>query len=279
MAGKLNETGGEDSSVNNSSGGSDKKKSKVVPKRRDSMSSLAIQEQKSSEIVEQSLVGRFNRAFDAEVNIQHLIQHWNRRELKMIRAFPDDVTDEKAEKNDDKKKGKGKKEVDIQAEKEEEKLRLEAELAQDWVGVEFFEHQFDQEPSIEVLADFLPDKADILEGLGLGPNGPPIPEPTIFSVVPMPLTREPPLASGKKNFEFIATGPDDPNADQNENDELASADQDSLADEQKQREAASAKRNKQKDKNRSKSASKGKQTPKTPTEDEVKKILRLAKYR
>ena len=204
----------------------------------------------------------------------------------MIRSYPGEATEaEKADKEGDKKKGaKNKKNEDqIQAEMEEAKKELEAELALEWVGVDHYEQFFEQEPKLDEVDHFLPDKMDVLEGLGLGPNGPPIPEPTTFSVVPKPDERAPPL-QGRRHFEFIATGPDDPNVDQNDNDDLANADQDSLADNEvkQQREAAKETKSKKKpDKGaRDKSASgKGKATPKTPTEDEVKKVLRLAKYR
>ena len=42
---------------------------------------------------------------DAEDNIKHLLQHWNRRELRMIRPSPGEATEaEKVDKEGDKKK-------------------------------------------------------------------------------------------------------------------------------------------------------------------------------
>ena len=254
VAGKLNDgnAAAEDSSVNNSAGGSSdtkKGKAKNAPKRRDSMSSVAIGEQKQPDSAERQLIYRFQLADDAEVNIKHLLQHWNRRELRMIRPFPGDVNDEvKPDKEKDKKGGKNKKNEEEEARKEEEARReLEEELAREWVGVELYEHQFEEEPTLDKIDNFLPEQMEILEGLGLGPNGPPIPEPTMFSVVPMPSLRAPPMADSKKHFEFIATGPDDPNVDQNDNDDLANADQDSLADNEPKKETVKeTKRNQKK---------------------------------
>ena len=63
----------------------------------------------------------------------------------------------------------------------------------------------DKDTELEEIIAFLPDKLEILEGLGMGPNGPPIPAPTEFSVVPYPNKREL-LNQNSKHFEFIATG-------------------------------------------------------------------------
>ena len=48
----------------------------------------------------------------------------------------------------------------------------------------------------------------ILEALGLGPNGPPIAEPALFQVHPFPLKRM--KLTDQDHFKFIATSPDDP---------------------------------------------------------------------
>ena len=51
-----------------------------------------------------------------------------------------------------------------------------------------------------------------MDGLGLGPNGPPIPPAALFSVMPYPVKRRAPLEDPAHHYEFIATSPDDPNA-------------------------------------------------------------------
>jgi hypothetical protein len=57
----------------------------------------------------------------------------------------------------------------------------------------------------------------VLDGLGLGPHGPPIPPPASFAVVPYPVRRRPPLGSDpSSHYAFVASGPDDPNALQEE---------------------------------------------------------------
>lgn len=50
-----------------------------------------------------------------------------------------------------------------------------------------------------------------MDGLGLGPQGPPIPPPATFSVVPYPVKRRPPQvfeAGGR--YTFVAASSDDP---------------------------------------------------------------------
>ncbi|XP_052229341.1 hydrocephalus-inducing protein homolog isoform X3 [Dreissena polymorpha] len=58
----------------------------------------------------------------------------------------------------------------------------------------------------------LPTVEEVLDGLGLGPRGPPIPPPANFSVVPYPVKRRaPPVSEFGGRYLFIATSPDDPN--------------------------------------------------------------------
>ncbi|XP_052816168.1 hydrocephalus-inducing protein homolog isoform X2 [Mya arenaria] len=58
----------------------------------------------------------------------------------------------------------------------------------------------------------LPTVEAVLDGLGLGPNGPPIPPPANFSVVPYPVKRRaPPVSEFGGRYLFIASSPDDPN--------------------------------------------------------------------
>ena len=47
----------------------------------------------------------------------------------------------------------------------------------------------------------------ILEGLGLGPSGPPIPEPTVYQVYPYPLRRKPVQTTRMQHFTFVLPEP------------------------------------------------------------------------
>lgn len=136
----------------------------------------------------------------------------------MIKPLPGEQVEEPAEKSGDKGKDKkGKKDQrksaeEIEEEEKQKLLELEAKLALEEVGIPIYHHDTaasdlnpNKEAEIENIIAFLPDKLEILEGLGLGPNGPPIPAPTEFSVVPYPNRREL-LNQNSKHFEFIATG-------------------------------------------------------------------------
>ncbi|XP_064641495.1 hydrocephalus-inducing protein-like isoform X2 [Lineus longissimus] len=58
----------------------------------------------------------------------------------------------------------------------------------------------------------LPTVEEVLDGLGLGPHGPPIPPPASFAVVPYPVKRRaPPGAEPDGHYLFVASSPDDPN--------------------------------------------------------------------
>ena len=51
-----------------------------------------------------------------------------------------------------------------------------------------------------------------MDGLGLGPNGPPIPPPVTFSVIPYPVRRHSPFAlDSSLHYVFVSSGPNDPN--------------------------------------------------------------------
>ena len=57
----------------------------------------------------------------------------------------------------------------------------------------------------------LPPLAEVLDGMGLGPKGPPVPPPALFSVVPYPAYRKAPLGSEFSHYIFVTTNENDPN--------------------------------------------------------------------
>ena len=56
----------------------------------------------------------------------------------------------------------------------------------------------------------LPSVEEVLDGLGMGPRGPPIPPAAQFSVVPYPVKRHAPPGAESGHYTFIASSPDDP---------------------------------------------------------------------
>ncbi|XP_055892829.1 hydrocephalus-inducing protein homolog isoform X5 [Biomphalaria glabrata] len=58
----------------------------------------------------------------------------------------------------------------------------------------------------------LPTKQEVMDGLGLGPQGPPIPPAAEFAVVPYPVKRKPPpMPEVGGKYTFMSSSPDDPN--------------------------------------------------------------------
>lgn len=56
----------------------------------------------------------------------------------------------------------------------------------------------------------LPGMDEVLDGLGLGVKGPPIPPMASFAVIPYPVKRKAPISEAANHYLFIASGPDDP---------------------------------------------------------------------
>lgn len=55
------------------------------------------------------------------------------------------------------------------------------------------------------------DYFQVLDGLGMGPHGPPIPPPATFAVVPYPVKRyAPPTSELGNHYIFVASSPEDP---------------------------------------------------------------------
>ena len=55
-----------------------------------------------------------------------------------------------------------------------------------------------------------PTVEEVLDGLGMGPKGPPIPPDALFGVVPYPVKRHAPPGAEGGHYFFVASGPDDP---------------------------------------------------------------------
>ncbi|XP_035827636.1 hydrocephalus-inducing protein [Aplysia californica] len=79
-----------------------------------------------------------------------------------------------------------------------------------------------------LVAGKLPSKEDVLDGLGLGPQGPPLPPPASFGVIPFPIKRRPPQMSEMGGrYVFVASSPDDPNIGQDDKAKEADAEDES----------------------------------------------------
>merc|ERR1712127_223043 len=125
--------------------------------------------------------------------------------ISQVKALPEDESP---------KKGKLKKQTPDEAKAEEERLNaeIESELEKEEVGVKIIEIDCIQSaPSLNDIYSELPSVEEVDDDLGLGANGPPIPEPIEFTVVPRPQPRNPPYFDKPNFFDLIALGQDDPN--------------------------------------------------------------------
>lgn len=55
-----------------------------------------------------------------------------------------------------------------------------------------------------------PPITEVLDGMGLGPKGPPIPPPATFAVVPYPEYRKAPAGSEFSHYIFVSNNENDP---------------------------------------------------------------------
>ncbi|XP_075045519.1 hydrocephalus-inducing protein homolog [Mixophyes fleayi] len=102
----------------------------------------------------------------------------------------------------------------VRSEREGEAIREEDLKVE--VGIPHFDLQVSgggESSEKKILqSGILPSAEEVLEGLGLGPSGPPIPPPYLFSVIPFPERRTMSYEQETlRHFTFIAASPDDPN--------------------------------------------------------------------
>ena len=228
---------------------------------------------------------RFSNACESDANIAWITKYWNRRELKLIRQ-PNMETEEVVEKGQKKTKGPKKSQEELDQEEERNREILENELAKEEVGLEQWSRSTEEGiPEPTEYLPFLPDIDEVLEGLGQGKNGPPIPSPVEFSVVPYPDTRDPPKLKQAEfqYFSLIATSPNDPNIHDedklnDEASEIATTPMESEKDP-----PGSAKTKKRRGKGSGRKSTKEKAESTSPElkegDEEGEKILRLGKYR
>ena len=162
-------------------------------------------------------MGRFQSSSDSESNLKWISTYWNRRELKLIKLQTPE-SDDTSEKSSKKKKEK-KSQEELEQEEERNRELLELELNKEEVGFPvWIRDRSDEIVRFEEYSQIFPEREEILESLGLGKNGPPVPPPAEFSVVPYPAQRVPPNTNAEpfQYFSLVATGPDDPNLHEEE---------------------------------------------------------------
>ncbi|KAJ8247378.1 hypothetical protein GJAV_G00245700 [Gymnothorax javanicus] len=183
------------------------------------------------------LLARFQQYEQSQDLLNHTLQYWDRAKGRLFapppaEAPPPEQQDPSPERNPPSgKKSKREREKEREKEKERERMerereRLKAELALPSLAPPLGDSSEGAEneappdgvPQIllpvcgrghpsgaEILGSGrLPPLEEVLDGLGEGPKGPPIPPPIIYSVVPYPERRPPPSASERpSHFTFL----------------------------------------------------------------------------
>ena len=144
-------------------------------------------------------------------DVAKLAERWDRCKGDVNRPLtpPPDDADDRAHK------GKGKKE---EKKEDDEILGSNPALLDENISVGIphivlsIAHEAETVFSEKVLAmEFMPKFSDIMDGLGLGSQGPPLPPPSFFQVVQFPTKRQQVnLADISEHFAFIAATLDDP---------------------------------------------------------------------
>jgi hydrocephalus-inducing protein len=83
---------------------------------------------------------------------------------------------------------------------------------EDGVGVPHIFIEINDKAEIDLIYKNpkLPLVEEVLDGMGMGPKGPPIPPPAIFSVVPYPVHRKSPPGAEFSHYVFVTTNENDP---------------------------------------------------------------------
>ncbi|XP_051727085.1 hydrocephalus-inducing protein homolog [Ctenopharyngodon idella] len=175
-----------------------------------------LQQEMSSER-DRQLLARFHLYEQSQTELQHIIQFWDRIQSLLLQPMASEGQETRDTMDcppPSAKKGKKEREKE---KAEKEKMKVEAadmkspapsqtQVSTD--GAEDSEKMLMLEPipyiwlymkekeklsALEIISSMkLPSHEEVLDGLGLGPEGPPIPPPVIFSTVPYPKMRSVP---------------------------------------------------------------------------------------
>ncbi|KTG35348.1 hypothetical protein cypCar_00023228 [Cyprinus carpio] len=175
-----------------------------------------LQQEMSSES-DRQLLARFHLYEQSQPEIQHILQFWDRTQSLLLQPMASDAQETVDITNCPPPSAKKSKKEREKEKAEKEKLKVEAaemkspapsqtQVSTDggegsekivvphpipyiWLSIK----EKEQLDGFEIISSMkLPSHEEVLDGLGLGPKGPPIPPPIIFSIVPYPKMRSVP---------------------------------------------------------------------------------------
>ncbi|XP_074533739.1 hydrocephalus-inducing protein homolog [Halichoeres trimaculatus] len=239
--------------------------------------------------------------------VEHTLQYWDRAQGLLLVPLLDETIPDKHTPVGKRSKRANSKAISPMPSLIAERAEAEKVSPQDIIPHIVLNATGKDHPSVSELlgGNALPPLAEVLDDIGLGPSGPPVPPPITFSLVPFPKNREPPsspLISDCFNF-LTRTGLDEQSEEKNysEDDVQASAAKEETGGSTRSRGKGSIKegdkksRDSQRSKRRISAKTKGKASPSTllsvsSTSDlteqnqhqgnlELKRSQRLTKFR
>ena len=150
----------------------------------------------------------YSNMFDG---LKSVLEDWDRQK-GVVRPKKQPEPEEQTHKTTPSRRGKGGKHKDGPSNDQRSATPV-VEESREGLGVPLINIQADNssEKVFENMFESgLPSSLSILQGLGLDPNGPPIPKPVTFQVYPLPLKRRNLDHVPQDRFCFVAASPDDP---------------------------------------------------------------------
>ncbi|KAL6479129.1 hypothetical protein MHYP_G00125620 [Metynnis hypsauchen] len=167
---------------------------------------------------DRQLLFRFRLYEQSQAQIQHVLQYWDRAQGLLLQPLfseeqPQELEEATERQASSSKKAKKEREKEKVERERQEKEKLKAELLTPPPSLTHVllgdTEALEREPVLEVIPHIcisvsekeqlseaellrslkLPSLEEVLDGLGLGPSGPPVPPPMLFSVVPYPKRR------------------------------------------------------------------------------------------
>ncbi|XP_071313817.1 hydrocephalus-inducing protein homolog isoform X2 [Trachinotus anak] len=159
------------------------------------------QEREKSSVDE--LQSQFSAYEESQVQVEHVLQHWDRAQGLLLVEWSGEAPPVSEDAPTDKQSPVGKKSKKANSKAVSpmpSQIAAPADADKDGDNVspqDFIPHivlnvrEKDYSSATELLKDStLPTLDEVLDNLGLGPSGPPIPPPVTFSIVPFPKNRE-----------------------------------------------------------------------------------------
>lgn len=146
----------------------------------------------------ENLQSKFCQYEESQALVEHILQHWDRRRGLLLVPLPTEdalgsaeVTTEKQSSADKKSRRVGNKLISplhsqIAGLSEAEKVDDKASP----LDIPYIVLNVTEKDYMSIISSSLPPLDEVLDDLGIGPSGPPIPPSVTFSVVPFPKKRE-----------------------------------------------------------------------------------------